>query len=130
MWNRYRQQIEVPAYEEKKVEQLVKEAKKIEYSQKKLRMTTREFFWNQLKFIRPGVWGMKIALILVMFLFLFLENIDGRHWIVFHIRSIAEFDRRSGIVRFVQSRNERTFVDCEKVFGSSVGCQASGVLEF
>ena len=83
MWNRYRQQIEVPAYEEKKVEQLVKEAKKIEYSQKKLRMTTREFFWNQLKFIRPGVWGMKIALILVMFLFLFLENIDGRHWIVF-----------------------------------------------
>ena len=85
MWNRYRQQIEVPAYEEKKEEQLVKEAKKIEYSQKKLRMTTREFFWNQLKFIRPGVWGMKIALILVMFLFLFLENIDGRHWIVFSI---------------------------------------------
>ena len=33
MWNRYRQQIEVPAYEEKKVEQLVKEAKKIEKSE-------------------------------------------------------------------------------------------------
>lgn len=130
MWNRYRQQIEVPAYEEKKVEQLVKEAKNRIFP-KEIENDNTRILLESIKIYQTGCLGNENSIdtgdvSISVFREYRWKALDR----FFYIRSIAEFDRRSGIVRFVQSRNERTFVDCEKVFGSSVGCQASGVWNF
>lgn len=74
------EKIEIPAYDVRKLEEMIINAKKIELHPEKLRMTNMEFIIDQMRFISKKTWISKIIFSAFMMCVLVNENGDAGNW--------------------------------------------------
>lgn len=72
--------IEVPAYDTHKYKETIAKAKKIKLHPENLRMSSTEFFCNQLRFIKTETWILKIIVSALVLYLLITEQINISSW--------------------------------------------------
>ena len=72
--------IEVPAYDTHKYKETIAKAKKITLHPENLRMSSTEFFCDQLRFIKTETWFLKIIVSALVLYLLITEQINISSW--------------------------------------------------
>ena len=72
--------IEVPAYDTHKYKETIAKAKKIKLHPENLRMSSTEFFCDQLRFIKTETWILKIIVSALVLYLLITEQINISSW--------------------------------------------------
>lgn len=71
----------IPQYDFAELENTITKAKEIQFHPEKQRMTTRQFFQDQIRFIRKEFWGMKLILTAFLLYLILSEGIDADSWL-------------------------------------------------
>lgn len=73
--------LSVPQYDSRELEDTIIKAKQIRFHPEKQRMTTMQFFRNQIRFIRKEFWGMKFIFTALLQYCILSEGMESDSWL-------------------------------------------------